>query len=195
MPAVNQNPDEYLQRVIQGLQSQVGELSRQQNFAIVDDQLRTRVQVGIMANGDYGVLLIDKSGRQQELLPSVSNYVDATLSTTSATPVSLTGSPTVTCDIGQSGDFLVTVGSDIGVDPNCTGTVYLVVDGGGARSIVGVSCSDPTNGIAANVQSTRRATQWSIGTVTPGSHTFTLKYSSSSGTANFSANWFEVQPI
>lgn len=168
----------------------------EQSFqGVKDANGRTRMKSGLLPNGDFGILLIDAQGNQQELLPAVSDYHDGTLSTASATPVSLVGSPSVTVVIGASGDCKITCGSFIGVGSNASGIVYLQIDGGASTSILELSDADPSGAAAANVQSTRKYSQWTGGTLTPGSHTFGLLYSSSSGTSNFSSNWLEVQPI
>src|ERR1019366_5224590 len=82
-----------------------------------------------LVNGDHGIELIDLSGNTQELLPSRDDYAGPTLSTTSATPVGLSGSPFVNINLGASGDCEITAGAFVGCAANDTGNAYLVDDG------------------------------------------------------------------
>ena len=66
-----------------------------------------RAMLGSLPNGDHGIELIDAAGTKQELLPAIDDYVGTTLSTTSGTPVGLSGSPFVNITIGANGDWTV----------------------------------------------------------------------------------------
>jgi hypothetical protein len=68
-----------------------------------------------------------------------------------------------------------------------TGFAYLYIDGIAISEIIGLS--NFASAIAANVSSTR------VISVTPGEHTFVLKYLVSSGTGNFSSRSLIVQPF
>jgi hypothetical protein len=153
-----------------------------------------RAMVGSLPNGDHGIELIDAAGTKQELLPAIDDYVGTTLSTASATPVGLTGSPFVNITIGANGDCEVTAGAFVGCNANDTADAYLVIDGGTPYSVFGLGS---TAASAGNVQSTRRISTWipAIFPLAPGGHSFTMAYASTSGTANFSANYLKVQPL
>jgi hypothetical protein len=201
MPAYNVPQDEYLSRLLASLQQQVAATQSQQQYVVVDQNLALRLQIGLLENGDYGILLADPAtATRTELLPLYTSYVDTQLSTSSATPVALAGSPAVTATIGASGDCIITVGSSISNGAvNNTGFINLEVDGAGGHSIL--SLGSTASITAANVQSTRQYTKWTLESggipLTPGQHTFGLHYSSSTGgtTVTFSANWLSVQPI
>lgn len=109
--------------------------------------------LGQLPNGDHGIELIVLSGNTQELLPSRDDYAGPTLSTTSATPVRLSGSPFVNINLGASGDCEITAGAFVGCAANDTANGYLVIDGGTPESIFGLGS---TAASAGNVQSTRR---------------------------------------
>ena len=58
MPAYNGPQSAYLQNTIQSLQTQLNALGQQQQYVIVDGQLRLRVQLGLLlGDGNYGILL------------------------------------------------------------------------------------------------------------------------------------------
>lgn len=167
----------------------------EQSFqGVKDANGRTRVKFGLLPNGDYGITLTDLTGNTIELLPYDDDYVNTTLTTSSSSAAAIAGSPSVTVDIAASGDFEVTCASFIGVPSNSSGIIYLVIDGTDVGSIAEVS-SQATGGAGASACSIRRWTAWAGPALSPGSHTFSLLYSSSSGTCNFSANYLKIQPI
>jgi hypothetical protein len=195
MPANNGVPADWFLGEFNKMRHQIGQIATQSQYFFSDPQGNLRVKLGLLQNGDYGILLTDLDGNMQELLPGVDAYHNGTLSTTSTTPVALTGSPTVTCDIAASGDCEVTVGAFIGILGSSEGLVYLVVDGGTPTQILAVSNSN-TAGIAINSQSIRKWISWQGSGLTPGAHTFSLAYESQSGSsANFSAIFLKVQPV
>jgi hypothetical protein len=109
------------------------------------------------------------------------------------TPVGLSGSPFVNINVGASGDAEITAGAFVGCAANDTANAYLVIDGGTPDSIFGLGS---TAASAGNVQSTRRLSTWLGTTLNPAvGHSFTMAYASTSGTANFSANYLKVQPL
>jgi opacity protein-like surface antigen len=120
--------------------------------------------------------------------------VSTTLSTTSGTPVGLGGSPTVTVNIGASGDCEITAGAFVGYPTAGSANAYLTVDFNGPYSIFGGSGSSAG---AGNLQSTRRISTWlpAIFPLSPGSHTFGIQYAATGGTGNFSANYLKAQPL
>ena len=161
--------------------------------SIFDPSGNRRVVLGQLVNGDHGIELIDLSGNTQELLPSRDDYAGPTLSTTSATPVGLSGSPFVNINLGASGDCEITAGVFVGCAANDTANAYLVIDGGTPQSIFGLGS---TAASAGNVQSTRRISTWLNTTLTPNvGHSFTMAYAPTSGTENSSANYLKVQPL
>ena len=201
MPQVSGLPSgEYLQRLIQGLQSQVGALATQQGLTVVDSKLRVRVQIGLLSNGDYGLLLTDTAGNTQEVLPTVHAYRNTVISMTGYGPSTLAGSPSVTATIGQSGNALVTVSAFVqcpSVAGSTSGGIYLNVDGGANYGGAGVSGSGPY--VAGTCTTTYDVKLLTGAALTPGSHTFSLSYYANSGSpsnvTNFSLTSLIVQPV
>ena len=217
MPLNAQPSNDWFASQFRNLQQQITALATQQNQYVIDHNQIMRVKVGWhqadnsygvtifdpsgnrrvvlgqLPNGDHGIELIDLSGNTQELLPSRDDYAGPTLSTTSATPVGLSGSPFVNINLGASGDCEITAGAFVGCAANDTANAYLVIDGGTPESIFGLGS---TAASAGNVQSTRRISTWLSTTLAPNvGHSFTMAYASTSGTANFSANYLKVQPL
>ncbi len=173
----------------------------EQSFAgIKDPNGRTRVKFGLLANGDYGIALSDTLGHTQEVLTLVSDYQVGAITATSSTaaPPASGTAPSVDFYVGVCGNFEITCTTNIEVPNNCTGAVWISLDGQTPppHSVIAASCS---NGGSLSVIATG-CVQWTDltgGTLAePGPHTATLLYSSSSGTANFSgANYLKIQPI
>jgi hypothetical protein len=216
-PAVSPVSTDWLRSQFTSLQAQITALATTQNQYVIDNTGTMRVSVGWhqadnsygvtiydpsgnkrvvlgqLPNGDHGIELYDLTGNSQELLPALDDYAGSTLSTTSGTPVSLSGSPTVTIDTGASGDCEITAGAFVGYPTAGSANAYLLIDGGTPHSIFGMSGSSAG---AGNVQSTRRLSTWLGSTIAPdASHTFTMQYEAGGGTGNFSANYLKVQPL
>jgi hypothetical protein len=217
-PAVVGPSGDYLMSLLNGLRRDIDATAKQQNQYVLDNNSVMRVKVGWhdvdnsygvsifdpsgnrrvvlgqLPNGDHGIELIDVAGNKQELLPARDDYVDTTLSTTSGTPVGLSGSPFVNITIGASGDCEITAGAFVGYPTAGSALAYLLVDGGTAYSIFGGSGSSAA---AGNLQSTRRISTWipAIFPLAPGGHSFTMAYVATGGTGNFSANYLKVQPL
>jgi hypothetical protein len=194
MPANNGVPADWFLGEFNKMRHQIAQVATQSQYFFSDPQGNLRVKLGLLSNGDYGIQLTDVDGHSVELLPGVDNYHNGTLSTTSTTPVALTGSPTVTCDIAASGNCEVTAGAFVGVDATAEGLMWLTVDGTSVGQIAGVSNGNSA-GIGGNVQSTRNLALWQGSGLTPGQHAFGLLFSATSGTANFSAIYLKVQPV
>jgi hypothetical protein len=209
--------NDYFASLLRGLQTQITALATQQNQYVIDHNQIRRISVGWqqedntysiiifdtsgnrravlgeLPSGDHGIELLDPSGNTQELLPARDDSAGPTLSTTSATPVGLSGSPFVNINLGASRDCEITAGAFVGCAANDTANAYLVIDGGTPESIFGLGS---TAASAGNVQSTRRISTWLNTTLTPNvGHSFTMAYASTSGTANFFANYLKVQPL
>jgi hypothetical protein len=195
VPGVNGPSSEYLVSQLQGIQSQLTALAQQSSYVVVDQNLKLRVVVGLLPSGDFGILLQDPAGNTQELLPALSSYVNGTLSTTSSTAASIAGSPSITANIGASGDCELTVAAYINVPAGALGTVFIVADGGAAWSLTALDNFNGSAALSASVCGMVKWKQRTAGSLTPGSHAFTLKYATTAGTANFSQNYFKVQPV
>lgn len=164
-------------------------------LSVYDSAGVLRAQLGLLPNGDYGLYIKDSAGNTEEVLPLVSVYAGVTLSTTSTTYVALTGSPSVTAVIGASGNAKVTVSAYVTAGSNATSLVGLVVDGGTANDVISLGNSS-SGSLSMNLQTSRLMSSFT-GSLTPGSHTFSLKYRSSSvsSSATFGAVYIEVQPL
>lgn len=127
---------------------------------------------------------------QNSEFPWPSVNIDTTFSTSSLTPVasSPTAGPIVTATITDTGRCLVTASAYVGLDSTGqTAFVSLFVDGVNTVQILGLS--NGTSTIAGNVCSVRQ-----VSNLTPGSHTFELRYYVTTGSANFSSRSLIVQP-
>lgn len=166
-------------------------------FSVADANGIRRVQVGALANGDYGILLRDLLGNVQELLPLKSSFYNSQLSVSSTSPTTVANSPSVTVDIGASGDAILSLGANISSNSaGVGGLVYPLIDGA-LTPVAGntwLLYNNYTGNVSCFVEV--QVSQFFGHTLTPGSHTFTLKYSTAlSGTAIFTANVLKVQPI
>ena len=208
MPAVNFSQDDWLVQQIQQLQQQVQALQTQQQYVIVDAQLRQRVQLGLLNNGDYGLLVTDPvNSVQTEYLPVYQNVVAATEGTSSASYTDLTtAGPSVTVTIGASGMAQIFIGSYIGVT---------AVQNAQAGGFVGVATDgvDPVGGIGldellyfamstANVVpsctgiASSQSGIYVVSGLSPGTHTFKMRYKAAGGgTSNFSSRFIQVRPL
>ena len=63
MPSVNYDNDDHFIRSFQDLHNRVTALESQQNFTVVDSQLRLREVLGLLPKGDYGVAITTATGR------------------------------------------------------------------------------------------------------------------------------------
>ena len=139
-------------------------------------------------------MLVDTSGHTQELLPAVDQDVATTLSTTSATPAAISGSPTVTVNIGNGGDCEITAGAFIGSATNNSSTAYLVIDGTNEGSIFGLGSGSSVAGTSRAQGESRRGCPRFIRY--PLARAPSRCCLNQDGTAApFSANYLKVQPV
>lgn len=165
-------------------------------LTVYDSTGKQRAMLGLLPSGDYGLAVQDPTGHSIEVWPPTAAYGNLTGTVSSTTPVAASGAPSVTAYFGASGDAIVTIGSYIGTPlTGGSGLVYLSIDGGAANEFI--EAGTPSAGVAENVSSTRRLSQWLGVTLTPNtSHTFSLEFSSTSGNpTTFAALSILVQPI
>jgi hypothetical protein len=223
VPGVNIPSDSYLQAQLNSMQQQLNELQTQQQYVMVNkagmlalqmgllqdgyfgmavyDGSTTvpRVQVGQLPNGDYGLSVGDANGNSQEILPAVSSYVAAQLTQHSVGTSGLSGSPSVTCDIGASGNAQIIIGASVQLPTaggsNTQAGIQFTIDGSGTYGFVQLGASLGASDImVASVSQTY--TLSGLGqTRTAGSHTFGLVYYSNTGGASFQYNFLEVRPL
>ena len=207
MPPVNPNSDLYLLQYLRGLDDRLRAIETQQQNVYTDGAGRRRAQVGLLPNGDYGIQVVDPTGVAREVFPVAAASTVGPLSTTSSSFVAISGSPEVSAYIGASGDALVTVSATINT-PTITsptvvgGRIGLSVDG---ATPTGIWMEAGYNG--GSYPSALPETEWpassaqllsqTVGTVTPGEHTFGLVYSNLLGSASvfFTAIAIVVQPL
>jgi hypothetical protein len=204
MPPVNIPSSDYLAQQINLMQQQIQALQTQQQYVMVDKNGILRVQLGLLQTGDYGLYLEDPSGNRQEILPAANAYYNPALTLSGFGPSTISGSPQVQCTIGASGNAKITIGSFIELPSaggnNCYGGIFLVIDGGG--TLYG-QCQLTASLGASQVASASVTQIYSLtgllngGTLSPGLHTFSLKYYSnnSGGYTFFAQNFLEVVPV
>lgn len=222
MPGVPPPNSTSFQYMLASMQNRIGALERQQQLVISNLQGQPVIVLGLQPGSNppkwgFGVLrktfrqvaaffgedqtgtvilsFTGPTGASQDIFPVSSHFHKTTLTTTSTTPVSLPTSPTVTAIIGKSGDALVTISAFIGMTPNpAESSISLTIDG----TLHGQWCaaSASASRVGLNSSTVRRLSDQGI-TLTKGSHTFALKYTSSKSTttAQFSAIGLVVQPL
>jgi hypothetical protein len=192
--------DQELRAFMNATTAQIAALQHPTTSIDVDNNGNRRIVTGLLPNGDYGLAYYSRAndGTYQELFPSVSAFTASTLSTSSTSYTTLTGSPSVTVDIGMSGDCDVAVSSRIGtLAAGRSAGMELVVDG----TPISASTWSPTLGssaadLNASVTAMGRYSEIAGGTLTAGSHTFSLQYASLlGGTVEFVTVFLRIQPI
>ncbi len=173
---------------------------------IYDTSGNLRAELGLLSNGDFGALVSDPTlGVMSEILPVYESPEVATEQyTTSTTYTDLaTAGPSVTATIGALGTALVNVNSYIAtpgaasaVNSRCVG---VSIDGGAPTGVLDdiliASISTPVGaavGIAVN-----QSAQAYISGLSPGQHTFEMKYRSngSGGNCGFASRFLQVRPL
>lgn len=161
-------------------------------FRVADANGVQRVRIGLLPNGDYGILFNDVLGNTQELLPTVTSFAFSNLSTSSTTPATVAGSPSVTFELGASGNAIVSVGSNISSSSaGVGGLVYIVLDGVTYAQFILENLNQDNASCFAQLELSQV-----FGVQKPGKHTITLQYSvHAAGTALFFANVLTVEPV
>jgi hypothetical protein len=164
-------------------------------FRVADANGVQRVRIGLLPNGDYGVLFNDTLGNQQELLPTVSSFYAGNLTTSSGSFVTIANSPSVKAYLGASGDAIVSASCNFNV--STSGIVQLLIDGTSPGANAGeiLFCILGAPG-AVSVAATIKMSNLFQQTFSPNqSHTFTLKYLSGSSSITCAQNSLTVTPI
>lgn len=164
-------------------------------YTVTDDSGVTRVQFGLLDDGTYGVGVLDDTGILVSLNALVfgveAEEVAATEATSSTSYVDLsTVGPSVDVTVGPSGRVLIDQSAFIGLSTGAmTAYAGTHIDGVLGPGVLGLSTqtADP---IATTVSGRRLVTG-----LTPGVHTFTMKYKVTSDSANYSNRVLTVQPL
>ena len=162
------------------------------NMTTTDNNGAVRAVVGQLNDTDYGFEVQDPNGVKQQIWPVSSDFNYSNLTTTSSTPATIAGSPSVDCYIGSSGDAVVTISGQIynesADDATMTATLY--VDGSPTDCYIsGYGTNYATGSQVARLLDL-------IGTVTPNvDHTFSFEYQTTDGTAAFYGMGLIVQPL
>jgi hypothetical protein len=165
-----------------------GPVSLGTNGITISDGTRIRAALGHLPDGDYGLSVTDTVGNTQEVLPTVIDEIDTQITVTSTTDVS-SGGPSQAAVIGASGAVELTISAYIALgQSNTTGGVSLYIDGGFALAPLALSSQGVP--IAANCSTTRLITGLS-----PGNHTFELRYKTSTGSTSFAGRTLSVTPL
>ena len=157
---------------------------------VFDNTHAERVRIGQLASGDYGIQVTDTAGNTEEILPQVAQYVSTGIVVTSQTYIQ-NGGPAVTAVVGASGKVGVDSSAFVAANAANVGAwVALFVDGAHNTDLTEVDSA--AGQITVSFGSTIILTGLSAG-----SHTFELyyKWTSASGTANFSNRSLVVTPL
>jgi hypothetical protein len=181
--------DDGVERVVVG---RLDDDTDEYGVRILDETDAPRVQLGVLQDGGYGLGVRNDAGQIVNVLRSltpVAEDIDDTDSTSSLSYVNLAHvGPTVTVDVGETGRVLATASAFIGLDnTGMTAAVSIFVDGVGTAGALALS--NQTALLAASCCSTQV-----IEGLTPGPHTFQMRYKVTSGTGNFSSRTLLVQP-
>ncbi len=194
MPKVLGNPDDHLLATILSHEARLRALETQQQLIITDPAGKTRVQVGLLPNGDYGIAVFDAATGDYEVVAyEYFACITASESTTSTTPTDLTTpGPSVTVPVGASGAVEVTMAAciDVSSGSSAAGIAYLFVDGVGAANLPNITVGN-VNGVLANVSLLVR-----VSGLSEGDHVFEMKYESADGSiVTFANRTLSVRPI
>ena len=165
-----------------------------------------RVRLGLLANGDYGLQVIDVAGNSEEILPAVAQNVDTSINITSTTYVASSG-PSVTATVGASGKVRLDASAYINPatgpvgssNQETGGVVGLYIDGAFLKDVLSFDTfvNDPgATSILINGYS-NSSTIRILTALSAGSHTFELRYKTINATngCNFAARSLIVTPI
>ena len=204
MPALNLPADEYFMRWLTQTERRLSALETQQNWAIRDTANNVRVQGGLLPHGEYGLQVLGPDGALQRVGGWAHGYVQTsgagqTTTSTSWTNLTTPG-PQVTCTIGTSGLALITMSAYMQVK---AGTFTNVLNG----VYAGVRVDSTTPGTVGTprltLNSVSHATQGCTVSLSymqtglsPGSHTFGMRYKVYSGTTGlYQTRTLVVQPL
>jgi hypothetical protein len=177
--------------------NQLGSSSIQDGALIVlDNDGVTRVMVGELPDGTWGVGVLDPSGSGDITnIEAMSWGVQATeidlsegTSSTGYTDLATPG-PTVTATVGESGRVKLTASAFLSAPANTSASVGLYQDGSLVLDVLALGNSTPAT-IAVNASSVRV-----VDGLSPGAHVWELKYRTSSGTSTFAARTLIVEPL
>ena len=194
MPKALGNPDDHLLATIRSHEERLRALETQQQLIVTDPSGTTRVQIGLLPDGSFGLAVFDAAtGDYMAVGFEYFASVVASETTTSTAPTDLaTPGPSVTVPVGASGSVDVTMCALIdvpsGISPG--GIVYLFVDGVGASGMPNVQAADTGGTIGSVSLSTR------VSGLAAGNHVFGLKYESADGSViTFANRTLSVRPI
>jgi hypothetical protein len=200
MPAHGTGPN--LITEITDLRRRLTVLENQQNGGVIDNNGVQRIAYGLLSSGDYGFAVTDAPGTTTtEFLPLYEANVLTTESTSSTSYTDLaTPGPIVTAVIGMSGQALVTVNSYIGVPGGAgvqsAGFAGVSIDGTAPASPLDECLYLSVSAAAAVGIATNCSCQVVVTGLSPGSHTFEMKYKMAGpGAVNFDERFLQVRPL
>jgi hypothetical protein len=165
------------------------------------------VSLGELSSGLWGLGVLPYGGSQLQQVGGALSALTADEQQSTASWSNLTGDPSVTVDIGPSGEALVMIGCRISTggaaNQNMEGVVGVQVDG--AATPYGYNSSTPLTGPYIYASTAAAGGVSVSGTITiqvtglsAGTHTFSLLYATaniSGGSVGFSGRFVTVQPL
>jgi hypothetical protein len=203
MPEINESERTYFTRAITDLQARMTSVETQQNFTVVDSDLNIRAILGLLPGGDYGLAVFDPggTGAYGEVFPPKRSFYGPVISTTSNVYSIGTGSPSLTFNVGASGDALVIMSANISTtNTNDTGFVGLSGTGPGGL-ILGAGnllwAGSTASIIASSASLVISLTELWGSSLPPGEYTLTMeqKGSTNGHTFDFENNGLVVWPV
>jgi hypothetical protein len=204
MPAYPGPADDAYAATLQQLRRDIDALTSAGSFQFSDQNFAIRVVIGLLPDGDFGLLVSDALGNATEILPVYQNSVATNEGTSSTTYADLTTpGPLLTAMIGASGNALLTVNATIGIPGSVVnntqsgGFVGVSIDGGApAAPLDQVLYFANTSTGTALGQKANQSAQVVVTGLSVGQHTFEMKYEMDGpGTVNFGNRFLQVRPL
>ena len=208
MPQVNGPANNYFVTMLQRLQAQVQALASQLTLgqSVRDNNGNLRVQMGVLADGSYGVEAFDNDGNVRtqlgelpdgdyglqvtdglgntgEVNPPVFGSAGGAVTTSSTTWVALSGGPSVNAWVGTS-RALVLANAEVIIAAGVSGSISVSVDGATPVDTNGNYATFGISGTTGGGSSVSLA--WLATGLSQGEHTFAVWYENNgSGTPEF----------
>jgi len=215
MPPVPGKANDYFVNLIKTMQKRITALETKQNFGIRDAKNILRLQAGLLPDGTFGMRVFDTAGNPRigfgqlpdgdsgmavysqsndgtyvEVNPPVATPASGALATASTSFTTLTGSPTISVNVGISGKVLGILSGIVGLSVSSNtqqGIAQLYVDGVANGPTIAASLTMASG--VAGVQSTGGDIALISG-LAQGAHTLSIEYKSVFGA---SINFSEMQ--
>ena len=209
MPGVNPPAGDAFFARLRNIEKALAALQNQQLFLVADLEQNMRVRLGPLVdgtgtpNGDFGLSVSDSNGHTTNILPVYTSSVGAVESTTSTSYTDLaTPGPSVTAEVGSTGDVEIICNSYIGIPGTSSGQsagfVGISIDGAPPTSPLdeAIYFSNTGGGTPQGMAANQSFTTILTGLAPLSSVTFTMLYKvAGPPTVSFGSRYLSVRPI